>query len=53
MNEWIGHKGKEMPAAEETLVDVKLWDGRKIFRVNFWKPSNCSLPAYAVRKVSA
>jgi hypothetical protein len=42
MNEWIEHKGKEMPVPEETLVDVKFRDGRKIFRVKallfFWKP---------------
>ena len=46
MNEWIEHKGNEMPVPEETFVDVKCRDGRKFYRVKallfIWKPTTLS-----------
>ena len=46
MNEWIDHKGNEMPMPEETLVDVKFRDGRKFYREKallfIWKPTRLS-----------
>lgn len=32
MSEWIEFTGNEIPVPEETLVDVKYRDGRKLYR---------------------
>ena len=46
MNEWIEHRGNEVPMPDETLVDVKCRDGRKFYGVKalllFWKPYRLS-----------